>query len=274
MKVVVLATIVFVALFLFLLLCKGRRIDHFFNNDSVTVSWTAPSVPDPSNLAYQWTVCNTTGTACTPTIGSGSWSAPVTTTSTSVVLTSTNCVGCEFGGNFTFAVRSIDTSSQLNSGWSNSQIPLQQTVGGSAVVTDSSGVGLAVGSGTFRYVAEVGYASTPPVPSDLVSQMQITLTRGSTVYSIDGDLTPANTAGPGNMYSYIGQGSFSSQTWTPSAPGDLQMNDTLAFTALVANNGTSVATSTSPVYFFGTKSISITAVAPGAPSVLSFAVSG
>ena len=272
MKLVVLAAIVFVVVFLFLL-CGRHHIEHFFGNDNVTVSWTAPSVPNPSTLAYQWTVCAASvGTCGTPGSGS-SWSPPATTSSTSVGLNSTNCVGCEFGGDFSFAVRSVDTSSQLTSGWSSTNIVLTQTAGGSAVVTDNSGVPLTSGSDTFRYVATVGYASTPPSPSDLVTQLQVTLTRGSTVYTDAPTLAAANAGGPGNQYSYIGQGSFLGGSWSPSAPGDLQVGDQIAFTGLVVSNQPVSAGTSTPVYFFATQNVDITAVAPGVPSALSFVVS-
>lgn len=277
MKLVVLVLILALIFVLYILLCRNSR-DGFFNNDNITVSWVAPSVTDPSNLAYQWTVCNGSASTCgAPTPDTAPWLASSTASTSSVVLSSSNCPNCEFGSNFLFAVRSIDTASSLTSGWTVSQISVAQSANGSALITDNTGNSLSVGSSAANYSLTVDYPSTPPSPSGLIAQLQVTVTRGTDVYNLVQNLSPASLPGPSNTYTYNGSANFGSSTsnlWSPSPPGDLQNGDVVKFTSLVASEESVVADEqVNPVYFFGTQTENISAVAPGAPTSISFAIS-
>lgn len=267
MKVIVLFLLVALILVIWFLFC-GRRRENFFNDLSVDISWTPPVVPDPSNISYRWKIC--TGATCASTPPS-SWPYPTNTTSaTSVVLTSANCPGCDFGEFVYFAVMSTDTSTGLFSPWTTVTMSLNPTLSGTAVITGPSGVPIAPGQVSFNYALTLQYPGGPP-PSIANQDLETTLTRGTSVFTMTQPLASSNPV-VGNTVHYTAVGSLQSSAWEPSTPQSLEAGDVLKFTALIAES----TVSPNPVIFYGTQTVSVTApapVAPGSPTGITWNIS-
>ena len=240
--------------------------ENFFGNLSVTVSWQAPVPPYPDPLLYTWAACISPASgSCDPNPANWPIQGGTPTPATSVTLNNANCNGCDFGQTLNFAVMSTDTVTFLTSSWTTSTIVLTpSTTQISVTLTDSSGAPLHVNSQDIGINITSGITGTVGTPINIPTQ--VVLTRNGTPYTAFLTAQTTVPSGPPPItYSYAVSLVSSEIQWSPSAPGPIENGDNVVASVMIYSGTTNV-------LYYGPTSVTVSEVAPPAPSGLSWSI--
>lgn len=272
MRKEVIIALIAAAAVLYYLYRKSIKVDRFFANKQVTITFTEPSNPTPTTN-YQWVVCNTADCASDPS----SWGTLNTAKSSPIILDNSICPTCDFGQDINFAIRSIDTSSGLTSSWVTSKLTLVQdtTVEQQKIGGVNTAMPLKQGDTTISYGLEINstqYALTGQ--GSEVNLSVITVQRGSTTFQT---VPLVMNIKDGNI-AMVSVDTTVASSWN-TAPGPLELNDAVTVTTYLADEGVvgppwpdKIVPPTGPVRYYGNYSASVLLVAPSSPSDIQFSI--
>lgn len=267
---VVIGLIILAAIYLY------RNREGFIGSNTLSLTW-AQSGPNPANIAYNWAVCiNGTGPphvgycamqdpAYPPGMPGSGWDYKGQTPAgqNSLTLGNLNCNSCNYGQTLSLFLQAVDVVNPAHpaSDWATFTIDLSsKATVVKATITDSNTPSEPVypGSSGFIYTLQL---NQPAFAQGNIAIAYAQVIRGSQYLSMASvpfsSISSDNTTGTLN-------GSFTSGSWSPSAPGTLQLGDILTVGALVYNPGTPG--SDGEIYYYGSMRQTAESITPSAPS--------
>ncbi len=248
--------------------------EHFFNGETMVVSWQPPSGTNLQNITYNWLVFNDTGNVvCNPTDPTQWPNASNLNNSgsnTSVTLSASNCPTCDFGQTILFAVQSFDTVANLTSPWVISTFNLANQDAATIQWLDYSGGQIKTGTTRSNFIISNLNLSAP---TNTIALLYPTVVRGSTTYSYAaavpiGTIATTQVSDPIFFYNGTGLTPWVTESGASGAPDYLQEGDVVSVTALILPNNSP----NTPPNYYGTTTVTISSVAHGSPTGVTYTI--